>query len=196
MAGRWHDFGRYGASGIPGWLAIARGLDELVTGVASPVTSKRGLNARLRYLTRSQAGYEAMARAGITATPRTVKAWIAGKQKPNNANRDMLDAAYWTLRRHNVVTDLKRRLNNNGAGTRVEIYPVDQSGVQESRRRDISHRAINVRGAWDDMVDAWDKGPNDPSAARMLDVIWDEVITDLGSDYDAYSYVTHIGFAA
>ncbi|MFC9331541.1 hypothetical protein [Kitasatospora sp. NPDC057015] len=30
----------------------------------------------------------------------------------------------------------------------------------------------------------------------MLDVIWDEVITDLGSDYDTYSYVTHIGFAA
>ncbi len=30
----------------------------------------------------------------------------------------------------------------------------------------------------------------------MLDVIWDEVITDLGSDYAAYSYVTHIGFAA
>lgn len=108
----------------------------------------------------------------------------AGKQKPNNANRDMLDAANWVLRRHNVVTDLKRWLNNNGAGTRVEIYPVDQAGVQESRRRDISHRAINVRGAWDDMVDAWHRGPNDPSAAEMLDVIWDEVITDLGSDCD------------
>ncbi|MFI9329249.1 hypothetical protein ACIGZJ_17090 [Kitasatospora sp. NPDC052868] len=83
----------------------------------------------------------------------------------------MPDAAYWVQRRHNVVTDLKRWLNNNGAGTRVEIYPVDQAGVQESRRRDISHRAINVRGAWDDMVDAWHRGPNDPSAAEMLDVI-------------------------
>ncbi|WP_329492652.1 transcriptional regulator [Kitasatospora herbaricolor] len=195
MAGRWMEFGKYGAAGIPGWLAIARGLDDLVTGPVSPVTSKRGLAARVRYLTRSAAGYEAMARAGITAKPRTIKNWIkTGKATP--ANREMVDAAYWTLRRHNVVTDLKRRLNNNGAGTRVEIYPVDQSGVQESRRRDISHRAINVRGAWDDMVDAWDKGPNDPSAAEMLDVIWDEVITDLGSDYDAYSYVTHIGFAA
>ena len=77
----------------------------MVTDVASSVTSKRGLNARLRYLTRSQTGYEAMARAGITATPRTIKLWIAWKQKPNNANRDMLDAAYWVLHRHNAVTE-------------------------------------------------------------------------------------------
>ncbi|WP_329611647.1 hypothetical protein [Kitasatospora herbaricolor] len=46
------------------------------------------------------------------------------------------------------------------------------------------------------MVDAWDKGAGDPGAAEMLDVIWDWVITDLGSDCDTYSYVTHIGFAA
>ncbi|MFC9331561.1 hypothetical protein [Kitasatospora sp. NPDC057015] len=46
------------------------------------------------------------------------------------------------------------------------------------------------------MVDAWDKGPGDPGAAEMLDVIWDEVITDLGSDYGARTCVTHIGFAA
>ncbi|MFJ1709468.1 hypothetical protein [Kitasatospora sp. NPDC088346] len=30
----------------------------------------------------------------------------------------------------------------------------------------------------------------------MPDIIWDEVVTHPGSDYEAYGYVTHIGFAA
>ncbi len=82
-----------------------------------------------------------------------------------------------------------------GNPLRRDRFP-GQPRAAQGRRRDIAHRAINVRGSWDDMVDACHKGPGDPGAAEMLDIIWDEVITDLGSDDDAYSYVTHIGFAA
>ncbi|MFF2081770.1 transcriptional regulator [Kitasatospora sp. NPDC058162] len=196
VAGRWTDFSRYGAQGIPGWLAVCRGLDELVTGIASPVTTTRGLNARLNYLHRTKTGIDALRRAGVTVSEATIRRWFAKKQRPSAANRKLVDAAYWALRRHNVAADLKRRLNAGGAGTRIEIYPVDQSQVEGPRRRELQHRSINVRGIWNDLVDAWDKGPADLAAVRMLDVIWDEVITGLGSDYDAYSYVEHVGFAA
>ncbi|WP_256343002.1 hypothetical protein [Streptomyces sp. MW-W600-10] len=39
----------------------------MVGGISSPVDSDRGPAARLNYLTRSDAGYEAMDRAGIHA---------------------------------------------------------------------------------------------------------------------------------
>ncbi|NEB66402.1 transcriptional regulator, partial [Streptomyces fulvissimus] len=71
-------------------------------------------------------GYEAMDRAGIHVTPKTLMAWLAEEVIPNRANRTRLDAAYWDLRRQNVAADLKRRLNNDGRGTRLEVNGVDQ----------------------------------------------------------------------
>ncbi|AKH80845.1 hypothetical protein AA958_00175 [Streptomyces sp. CNQ-509] len=191
MAGRWQQFGDYGADGVPGKQALARQLDELLTGITTPVDTDRGLHARLRYLTASAAGYEAMSRAGISVTGRTLMRWLAEEARPTPANLHRIDAAYWDLRRRNVAHDLKRRLNNHGRGTRMEIYPVDQQGVTPARRRDLSVRDINVRRVWDDMVDAWRDGDE-----AALDGIWDTIISDLGSAYDAYSYVTAVGFGA
>ncbi|MFJ8671999.1 transcriptional regulator [Streptomyces sp. NPDC093589] len=190
MAGRWMNLGQYGAEGVPGWVALGAGIERMVTGIESPVDSERGLAARLRYLTASDAGYEAMDRAGIHLTPRTLIAWLAEERTPNRANLTRLDAAYWELRRRNVATDLKRRLNSRG-GTRIEINPVDQSRVARPHWRDLSTRTINVRGVWDAAVDAW--LAEDETA---LDAIWDDIITGLGSDYDAYSNVSSIGWAA
>lgn len=48
-----------------------------------------------------------------------------------------------------------------------------------------------VRYVWDDLVDAW--------AARdenTLDEMWDDIITDLDSDYAAYAYVSCVGISA
>jgi hypothetical protein len=60
------------------------------------------------------------------------------------------------------------------------------------RRRDLAPRSVNLRGAvWGDMVDAWLTDD-----IEALDEIWDDVISGLDSDYDAYSYVTAVGFAA
>ncbi|MFD7973906.1 transcriptional regulator [Streptomyces clavifer] len=191
MAGRWMDLGMYNARGVRGADALGIAIEHMVTGIASPVDSERGLAARLNYLTKTDAGYEAMDRAGIHVSPRTLMAWLAEERTPNKANRSRLDAAYWDLRRRNVAADLKKRLNNQGRGTRIEINPVDQSRVEGKRQRDLSSRSISVRGVWDRAVDAW---INDDVAE--LDAIWDDIIQDLGSEYDAYSNVSSIGWAA
>ncbi|WP_331735506.1 transcriptional regulator (plasmid) [Streptomyces sp. NBC_01166] len=191
MAGRWMDLGMFNAHGVPGADALGAAIENMVTGITSPVDSDRGLAARLRYLTKTDAGYEAMDRAGIHVSPRTLMAWLAEERKPNGANLNRLDAAYWDLRRRNVATDLKHRLNNDGRGTRVEINPVDQSRVENKHQRDVASRNINVRGVWDRAVDAWIDDD-----VEELDAIWDEIIQDLGSEYDAYSNVSSIGWAA
>ncbi|GAA3015368.1 transcriptional regulator [Streptomyces fulvorobeus] len=191
MAGRWMDFGRYGADGAPGAEALGIAIEGMVRGVASPVDSERGLAARLNYLTKADAGYEAMDRAGVHVSPRTLMAWLAEERIPNKANQGRLDAAYWDLRRRNVGADLKHRLNNGGRGTRVEINPVNQGGVEQKYRRDLAPRSINVRGVWDRAVDAWMDDDLDE-----LDAVWDEVLDLIGSDYDGYSYVSSIGWAA
>ena len=193
MAGRWRDFGMYEARGVPGWVALGREMDRQVTGLASPVESERGLAARLRYLTDSRAGYAAMERAGISVTPRTLMAWLAEERLPSRRNLRRIDAAYWDLRRRHLAATWKRRLAQRG--TRIEIQPVDQRDVQRrhpGRARDISVRRITVRGhrIWDDIVDGWIE-----ENTELLDAAWDDIIYDLGSDYDAYSYVSGVGFA-
>ncbi|MFF3531295.1 transcriptional regulator [Streptomyces rubiginosohelvolus] len=191
MAGRWMDFGKYGAAGAPGGEALGVAMEGMVRGISSPVDSERGLAARLNYLTKSDAGYEAMDRAGVHVSPRTLMAWLAEERTPNKANLARLDAAYWDLRRRNVAADLKARLNNDGRGTRVEINPVNQRGVEEKYRRDLAPRSVNVRGVWDRAVDAWMDDDLDE-----LDAVWDEVLDLIGSDYDGYSYVSSIGWSA
>ncbi|KOU54869.1 transcriptional regulator [Streptomyces californicus] len=191
MAGRWKDFGKYGADGAPGGEALGIAMEGMVRGISSPVDSERGLAARLNYLTKSDAGYEAMDRAGIHVAPRTLMAWLAEERTPNKANLARLDAAYWDLRRRNVAADLKARLNNNGRGTRVEINPVDQRGVEQKYKRDLAPRSISVRGVWDRAVDAWMDDDLDE-----LDAVWDEILDLIGSDYDGYSYVSSIGWSA
>lgn len=189
MPDRTHDFGRYGASGERGSEATARVLDSLAGGIASPVTTPRGLSARLRYLTRSSAGHDTMRQTGITVTPRTLKAWLAGKQRPNKANLAKIDAAYWALRRRNVARYLLKRLNANG-GTRVEIHPLDQSHVPITRRRVLEYRRLNIRN-WDTIIDAWAR-----SDAQALDNAWIDQMTNLGSQWGKYEYVSSVGFAA
>ena len=53
MPERTIHFGAYGARGIKGHEAVARQLDALAGFIATPITQKRGLMARLHYLTRS-----------------------------------------------------------------------------------------------------------------------------------------------
>ncbi|NEB94682.1 transcriptional regulator [Streptomyces bauhiniae] len=189
MPDRTHDFGHYGADGQRGSEAAARVLDSLTGGITSPPTTTRGLKARLRYLTRSTAGHDAIQEAGITVTPRTLKAWLAGKQRPNKANLTKIDNAYRALRRRNVARYLLQRLNANG-GTRVEIHPLDQSHVPIPHQRVLEYRRLNIRN-WDAIIDAWSK--NQP---RALDDAWIDQIVNLGSQWGKYEYVTSVGFAA
>ncbi|ARF59954.1 MULTISPECIES: hypothetical protein [Streptomyces] len=198
---RWIHFGHYGAQGTPGGEALGIALERMVSGISSPVDSDRGFSARVRYLTKTDAGYEAMDRAGVHVSPRTLMAWLAEERKPRSkAMLARVDAAYWDLRRRNVARDLKARLHQGGRGTRVEINPVNESQVDrkhrrgEELRRRLSTRDVNVRdlGLWDRAVDAW--MDND---LVELDDIWQQICQDhLGTDWEAYAYVDSIGWDA
>jgi hypothetical protein len=194
MAGRWIDFGVFGARGMPGWAALAQQLQEVVraTGVTSPITTRRGLAARLRYLD-SPAGRAALAEAGVTVRPVVVRAWRAGLRRPRPATLDRVERAYLERRASNMIRSgaLERHFDRAGAGTRMEIHPVDQTQVRVPRRRDLATRSVTVRYVWGDLVRAWGEGDQ-----ATMDEIWDSIINDLvGSDYDSYSYVSGVGFA-
>lgn len=185
----WGVWRKYGADGWHGADALADGIERMVTGITSGPDTKRGIAARLRYLTASKAGREAMEQAGISK--RAIAAWTAGKRSPSPKNRAALDRAYWGLRRQRVVPHLKRRLGNNGRGTRVEIDPVDQRGVAPERRRALPVRHLTLRPhVWDAAVDAWIADDR----AAMEDV-WEGAVVDIGSDYDAYTFVSSVGWA-
>ena len=84
-------------------------------------------------------------------------------------------------------------LYNGGRGTRVEIDPVDQSKVHPKHRRALNTRHLTVRPHhWDTAVDAWLDDNH-----HALNDLWDNEITPgLGTDYDAYSYVSSVGWVA
>ncbi|MEU8759607.1 hypothetical protein [Streptomyces sp. NPDC048659] len=201
----WKNFGKYGANLDPenrhGKIVLGRALEDALErmiidgGIKSPVTTRRGLMARMNYLTNTQGGAQAMADAGITAVPKTINAWTKGTQNPLPANVEAIDTAYWNLRAHNVLNNpgaFKQHLNNAGKGTRVEIHPINQDVVLEPRRRDnLRIRILQVRYVWDDAVDAMVAGD-----IGKLEEIWDDIIADLDSDWGAYTYVRHIGLGA
>ncbi|KUL65127.1 hypothetical protein AB0F32_02970 [Streptomyces albidoflavus] len=187
----WGEFGKHHAQGQKGAQALGQEIERIARqgGITSPVTTTRGLRARLRYLD-SPAGRRALAEHGVSH--RLLRAWAAGRT-PSRAKLAAVDAAYWGRRRENLVRSgaLKRLLDNEGRGRRIEIYPVDQSAVPEKRKRVISQRTVTARYIWDDAVGAWASGD-----LNTLDEIWDDVISDLDSDYAAYAYVESIGISA
>lgn len=201
----WKNFGRYGANRDPGNVhgreALAGALEDTLErmiidgGIKSPATTRRGLSARMNYLTNTQGGAQAMAEAGITASRPTLRAWTSGTQRPRPENLEAIDTAYWNLRAANVLAHpgaFKAHLNRGGRGTRVEIHPIDQTFVDEPRRRDnLRVRRIQVRYVWDAAVDALAAGD-----LGEFELIWDDIIAELDSDWGAYTYVAHIGLGA
>ncbi|MFB7713925.1 hypothetical protein [Streptomyces sp. NPDC056105] len=190
---RWGDWGKYDAGGLKGGEALILELNRIVyeSGFSSPITSTRGQRARIHYLD-SKAGRAELRAQGVSE--RAMRSWFNGKSRPSKANLERLDSAYWVRRRENLIRSgsLKRHLDNDGQGRRMEIYPVDQSAVPQSRARsNVTERSITVRHVWADMVDAWAA-----QNANLMDEIWDDIITDLDSDYAAYAYVSSVGIGA
>ncbi|SEB65435.1 hypothetical protein [Streptomyces sp. TLI_105] len=191
---RWGQWQKTDVNGMKGGEALILELNRIVhtSGIASPVTSRRGLAARLRYLD-SPAGRAELKAQGVSL--RTIRTWMRakGQVSPTPASRERIDAAYWHRRRENLIRSgwLVRHLDNKGRGRRMEIYPVDQTRVEAKYRRDLNTRTVTVRYIWADLVDAW--AARD---ANLVDEIWDDVISDLDSDYNAYAYVSSVGISA
>lgn len=196
MPGRNIDFGHYGARGERSSIAAAHVLDSLAGGITSPVTTRRGLTARLRYMTRSDHARHAMASEGLNPSATTLKKWMDGTQTPKTANLELIDQTYRRMRRHNVARYLLQRLNAGG-GTRVEIHPADDANVKTPHRRpDKNFRKINIR-RWDHIVKAWADGAWEKGNETPLDDAWiDELADAIGSDWGAYEYTKSLGFNA
>jgi hypothetical protein len=151
MPERSQDFGKYGARGIKGHEAVARQLDTLAGYVAMPPTTRRGLLARLHYLTRTDHARQAARNAGLTVADRTPNAWLKGKRSSSKKDLERIETAYRTVRRHNAARYLFGRLNAAGRGARVEVHPLNQSQAARPRQRIVEYRSFNVRN-WDRMV--------------------------------------------
>lgn len=166
---RWGDWKKFDTRGMKGGEALILELNRIVyeSGFSSPITSTRGQNARLHYLD-SKAGRAELRAQGVT--DRAMRSWFSGKSRPSKANLERLDSAYWVRRRENLIRSgsLKRHLDNDGQGRRMEIYPVDQSAVTPSRARtNITERSITVRYVWADMVDAWATQDSRPDGRNL-----------------------------
>ena len=183
-------FGRLGAQGVPGAVALTATLDEIAQ-VTHPYRTPppERLRDNLLYLTRSRTGYTFMQDCGIRMDRRMITAWLAEERTPAADQQQRLEDAFRLLRRRNMAPSMTRRLNAGG-GTRVEIYPVDQSDVDDKHRRTARWRHKNIY-RWDPIVAAWSR-----SDLQELTHRWHDVITDLDSDWRMYEYVTHIGFGA
>ncbi|QDY75166.1 hypothetical protein [Streptomyces qinzhouensis] len=187
----WGEWRRHNARGVRGAEALHTEIDRIARagGITSPVTTTRGLTARLHYLD-SPAGRAELTARGISR--RLLRSWERGTT-PSAAKLQAVDTAYRNRRRRNIVRSgaLKRILDNNGHGRRMEIFPVDQAAVPEKYRRPLSDRSVRARHIWDDAVRAWAADDLD-----TLDDIWDDVISELDSGFAAYAYVSAIGIGA
>ncbi|WP_328545550.1 transcriptional regulator [Streptomyces platensis] len=136
-------FGRLGARGVHGSVALAAGLDDRAFEGDRWKTPEEKLERALKYLTRSQAGYRAMEASGITPDVRTLAGWLSQTRTPTKDRQARLEAAYQTLRRRNMAPNLTRRLNAGG-GTSIEIHPLDQSEVETRYTRYVPCRYKNI----------------------------------------------------
>ncbi|MGW1437618.1 transcriptional regulator [Streptomyces griseus] len=186
---RWGAIGTYGAHGMTGGEALARNFDHAAGAGIPPLTTSDGVVVRLRYLAWNSRGSDCLAQAGIRVNHRTMSRWKNGTQRPRPADLLKINQAFWQCRRASLAEHYKRRMWDNGRGTRIEIYPVDQAAVQPGRKRDLRMRCINVRREWEPIVDAW--STNDHAG---LDDLWCRITEALGSDHDAYIFVSHLGF--
>ncbi len=182
-------FGRLGAQGVPGAVALSTTLDEIAQVTDPYMTPSERLRRNLLYLTRSRTGYTYMQDCGIRMDRRMITAWLAEERHPRPEQQQRLENAFRLLRRRNMAPSMTRRLNAGG-GTRVEIYPVDQSDVDDKHRRTARWRHKNIY-RWDPIVKAWSR-----SDLHALTYRWRDVITDFDSDWRMYEHVTHLGFWA
>ncbi|WP_157874522.1 hypothetical protein [Streptomyces sp. AcH 505] len=185
-------FGQLGAEGIEGGRALAESLDRRT--FEYDVSWRRSEEERLaqavKYLMTKKSGPDTLRAYGITADTGTLTALLSAEQTPVPGQQQRLEQAFRALRRHNVAPHLTGVLDRKrGArrGTRIEIHPVYQEGVQPSHRRDLRVRHKNI-WRWKPIVQAWAA-----QDSLVMEDLWQELISDMDSDYRSYQYVGHIG---
>ncbi|MFE0389537.1 hypothetical protein ACFW1F_36570 [Streptomyces bungoensis] len=108
---------------------------------AKPAASYRakGWEAQFRQLFKTAKGYEAMNKAGVSATRQTLNRWLSGSQAPTKANQEAIQRAYDDMRNRPVAEaqSAEAAAAKEAADAMTEAMK-DQYGVN-IRFRDIDH---------------------------------------------------------
>lgn len=108
---------------------------------AKPAASYRAKSweAQFRQLFKTEKGYRAMDRAGVSATRQTLNRWLKGEQTPSKANREAIARAYEEMRTRPVAEarSAAEQAAREVADAMTEAMK-DQYGVN-IRFRDIDH---------------------------------------------------------
>lgn len=179
-------FGHLGARGVEGGRALAAGLEQRVFDDRAWHDDVRRLRQAVRYLNTRAGGAAAMKAHDVTADPATLTAWLSRTLTPGPDQQQRLERAFRDLRRRNVAPYLTRVLNAGG-GSRIEIHPVDQGGVDARHQRELRVRWKNV-WRWNTIIKAWAR-----EDSLEMEYLWQDLVSDMDSDHRSYHYVHHIG---
>ncbi|MEH0407452.1 hypothetical protein ACFY7V_33575 [[Kitasatospora] papulosa] len=180
-------FGELGAKGLEGGRALAKTLDVRVfDDVEWTRSAQERLEQAVKYLSSRKGAAAALQARHITTDPSALTQWLSMDHVPDLDTQQRVQHAFRDLRRRNIAPWLTRYLNANG-GTRIEIHPVDQEGVEARHRRPLRVRNKNIY-RWGPIVQAW-------ASQDFLEMEhrWEWEISDLDSDHRSYAYVSHIG---
>ncbi|MFI6771140.1 helix-turn-helix domain-containing protein [Streptomyces sp. NPDC050355] len=177
--------GAFGAKGTPLGRAVAEFLDEAAAGrqrgIKSPITTRRGLKARLNQLGKNR---ELAAQHGIK--PRDLNDWAKGRRNPRKASLDKIERAYQETLAHRSAAGRRavRREFDRGRGATIQVTPLDQRAVPQQRRRDIPEAEIRItQYRWGPMLDAWENDDYD----AMEDLAYEAM--EEGGEYLVYAWV-------
>lgn len=109
-------------------------------GDAKPLVSYRakGWHPQLFALLGNPRGSAAADRAGLSVTPRTLKAWLSGEREPNKANRERIAQAYGHARNWPVEQARERAARANHDVAQALNAAIRERYGAEVRLRDIS----------------------------------------------------------
>jgi hypothetical protein len=151
----------------------------------------KGWHAQLSKLTSSDRGYRAAADVGLSATSRTLRAWLAEQQSPSPANQRLIAAAY---------AKMAGSWPPGVEGKDVRIYGGVKIGRDTRNRGGNGTAPLLVdssAGSWDAIKEAWEEGEMDPDDVE--DAFVDDIlVADLGEttepwEFPGGSYTVTIG---
>lgn len=107
---------------------------------AKPLVSYRAKrwDRQLDALLGNRRGEAAAERAGLSVTPRTLKAWLAGEREPNKANRQKIAEAYGHARNWPVESAREQAARANHDVAQALTDAIRERYGAEVRLRDIS----------------------------------------------------------
>lgn len=165
--------GRHHNTPSPSTIAWADGsgdtLGEAILACLDSIPRPRGAVspvARFRQLFGTRAGYEALERAWLDVSPRTIQRWIAGEQRPGKANAEKINRAYSIWHRR-PSPDIVARVQGAVGVVTGEIKVSDDSAVRTVR---LDH---SVNTGWLDFLKEWRRVK--PDTARLETIYTEHV---------------------